>query len=111
MDNIIGQLEELTGLTLKQLGRELSKRSGARDIDPVDLRNWRDGNTLLPGWLERVAAQWTIELWQNERLQSQADELWRIDTKYTKMLGFLTMADIAGMIKKHNASGHKPAQD
>lgn len=101
MDNIIQQLEQLTGLTTGQLCKEFSIRSNTATVDTKKLKNWGNGNELMPAWVERIAAQWMIELWQDEREKCDANELWQVDTKYTKTLGFLTMAEIANMVQKH----------
>ncbi len=103
MDNIINQLEELTGLTPLQLSKELTNRASGTSVDKKKLLDWRDGKSLMPGWVERVAAQWIIELWQNERIQCNAEDLWKTDTKYTQILSFLTMADILNMVQKHKS--------
>lgn len=106
MDDIISQLEQLTGLTTRQLAEQLSVKGNVTSIQTHDLKNWRDGNTLMPGWVERVASQWIIEIWQDERARANAGELWEVDTKYTRILGFLTMGEIATMVKKVNALKH-----
>lgn len=103
MDNIISQLEELTGLTPLQLSKELTNRANSTSVDKKKLIDWRDGKSLMPGWVERVAAQWIIELWQNERILCNAEDLWKTDTKYTQILNFLTMADILSMVQKHKS--------
>lgn len=104
MENLIVQLEELTGFTSTALCKEFKNRGISESIDKSKFNAWRSGKTLLPSSVERVAAQWVIELWQNERNQCKASELWATDTKYTQILSFLTMADIVGMIKKHKAA-------
>jgi len=107
MNNIIKQLEELTGLTPAKLGKELSIRGKTTKIDRRKLIEWQQDKSLLPGWVERVAAQWIIELWQDERNQCDASDLWKTDTKYSKILSFLTMADIVGMMKKNKMAKNK----
>lgn len=101
--NIITQLEELTGLSSSQLSKEFARRGNTSSLDKKKLIEWREGKTIMPGWVERVAAQWIIELWQNERNQCDAKNLWETDSKYTQILGFLTMADIVNMIKKYKS--------
>lgn len=109
MNNIIKQLEELTGLTPSELGKELSIRGNTSTVDSRKLIEWQEGKSLLPGWAERVATQWIIELWQNEREQCGASDLWKTDTKYSQILSFLTMADIADLMKKNKmANNNKP---
>jgi len=103
MDNIISQLEELTGLTTLQLSKELTKRASGTTVNKKKLIDWREGKSIMPVWVERVAAQWIIELWQQERVKCKAEDLWKTDTKYTQMLSFLTMADILNMVKKYKS--------
>ncbi len=109
MINIIKQLEELTGLTPSELGKALSIRGNTSTVDSGKLIEWQEERSLLPGWAERVATQWIIELWQNEREQCGAGDLWKTDTKYSKILSFLTMADIVDIMKKHKiTNNNKP---
>ena len=106
MDNIIQDLEQLTGLTTEQLCKEFSNRSNTTAIDATKLKNWGNGNELMPAWVERITTQWMIELWQDERAKCNASELWQVDTKYTHMLGFLTMSEIASMVQKHKTNNN-----
>jgi len=103
MNNIINELETLTDLTPSELSKELTRRGNLTSVDKKKLIEWREGKSIMPSWVERVAAQWIIELWQNERNKCSAKDLWQIDTKYTQILSFLTMADIVNMVQKHKA--------
>lgn len=109
MDNIINQLEQLTGLTPTQLSKEFTNRGNTAPVDKKKLIEWQEGKSIMPSWVERVAAQWIIELWQNERNQCDVKDLWTTDSKYTQILSFLTMADIVSMVQKHKSmTANKP---
>jgi hypothetical protein len=107
MTNLINHLTEFTGLTVQRISQELAKRGGQPPISKSKLVSWKNESCPLPAWAERVALEWIIELWHEERDQCSAKNLFSIDKKYSSALGVFTVADIISILKKHKPSQKK----
>lgn len=111
MNDLIEHLKTLTNLSDQQIGEELARRGGQTPLDRHKFSQWNSGILPTPAWLERAAARWIIELWQSERNECESKDLWAVDKKYSKMLNFLTVAEIIGILNEVKKSKDPTAME
>jgi hypothetical protein len=99
MPNLIDQIQTCTGLSDAHLGVALARRAGYAPASAHEVAHWRSGQTPMPTWAERTCVQWIVELWRADRDDCNAQQLWQVDQKYTRMLGDFTVADLMRMIR------------
>lgn len=97
--NPLEQLKLCTGMTNAQLGTALARRAGNAPVSATQFERWCNGTATIPQWVERASLTWLVELWRAERSGCAANELYRIDQKYTRMLKDFTVAEVMQLLR------------
>jgi hypothetical protein len=101
-NNLVHELNATMGLSLAEIGqgleaRALAQQTQAQQADARELSLWTRPDAELPDWVRRAAALWVIEFWLNERDSCGADQLLKVDEKYTRLLRGFSMGEIIAM--------------
>ena len=107
MNNLIHELNVAMGLSLDEIGSGLEARAVAlqaqgqqskgQQADAREIRLWVKPDAEVPDWARRAAALWVIEFWLNERDSCGAEQLLKVDEKYTRLLRDFSMGEIIAM--------------
>ncbi len=92
MDDIIVRMRVLTVLDEPAFAQALCERAGKPYQSEVLAMHPR------PKWLEQAATSWVIELWQLERNNCEASQLWNVDQKYYQIFKDYTVADMVAIL-------------
>ena len=94
--NLVHVLHHSFGIPKHTIGGGIEQRCG-QQVDAREIDYWLDEQAHLPDWVHRAAALWVIELWMNERDACVAENLLKVDEKYTRLLRDYTMGQIIAM--------------
>ena len=95
--NLIAELNSQFGFSEQEIQRGIAERVAGVDADVLDIKKWLNNVDKIPGWANRGAARWIIELWMTERDACEPTELLGVDKKYTALLKRFNMAEIIAM--------------
>lgn len=85
----MNKLEELTGLSRDQILVELQHRL---KVSEDQLAHHTQ--------VEPEITRWLTELWAVERNECEANQLWSVDQKYSKILAKLTVQEFVNIMSK-----------
>ncbi len=92
--NVVEHLCQALQMSDARFSKALALRTGYAAPSLRQLRQWRAGDAHVPLWVERACVTWLVELWQAERKECSAQQLWPVDQKYLRMLEGFTVADL-----------------
>jgi hypothetical protein len=101
--NVVEHLSQALQLSDARLCKALALRTNYPAPSLRQLRQWRAGDAHVPLWVERTCVTWLVELWQAERKECTAQQLWPVDQKYLRMLEGFTVADLMQLGQKPKA--------
>jgi len=84
-------------MSVGQIEQGIVLRANQVYADTYFIDDWFKDESLIPGWANRAAASWVIELWLSERDACDAAALLKVDAKYTRYLKDFSIAEIIAM--------------
>ena len=95
--NLITVLNNSFDMSLDQIEQGIVLRANKIYADTYFIHDWIKDESLIPGWANRAAASWLIEMWLSERDGCDASSLLKVDEKYTRLLRDFSLSDIIAM--------------
>lgn len=94
--NLIYVLHHSFAIPKHHIGSGIEQRAG-QQVDAREIDFWIKESAELPEWAHQAAALWIIELWMQERDACEAQQLLKVDEKYTRLLRDYNMGQIIAM--------------